>query len=233
MIIALKSLPRYTPGNTGFHVLNFYGQRFNYTMVAVDGYLTSDKRIQPDRFEENDICTMADDPAKLITVLTGAAGVFGDTLNIDNPRDLDWLRFRVNPVFASDSTMIRIRSRPFGPSFDRSDIDLYVLDASFNFMGSVSDVGSRDSMRLALPAGDYYLAVVDFAGEAMRYSICIAVRSGCVPPVFPGDAVPQYSGAAASRGRFTGPDARRPDGHRFSVPAASLGSPSRSPFRRP
>jgi len=233
MIIALRSLPRYVSGNTGFHVLNFYGQRFNYTMVAVDAYLTSDPRIQADRFEENDICTMADDPAKRITVGIGPLGQFVDTLNIDNPRDLDWLRFNVNPIFASDSTTIRIRGRPFGPSFDRSDIDLYVLDASFNFMGSVSDVGSRDSMRLALPPGDYYLAVVDFAGEAARYSLCISVRSSCTPPLFPGDAVPQNSRPAASRGRFTGPDARRPDGRPFSEPAGSPLSPSRSPFRRP
>jgi hypothetical protein len=233
MVIALKTLPRYVPGNNGFHVLNFYGQRFNYTMVAVDGYLTSDPRIQPDRFEENDICTMADDPAKLISVGPGAP--FGDTLNIDNPHDLDWLRFRVAAPFLTDSTMIRVRSRPFGAGagFDRSDIDLYVLDTGFNFMGSVSDVGSRDSMRLALPPGDYYLAVVDFAGQAMRYSVCIAVRSPCAPPIFPGDAVPQNSRPAATRFRATGPDARRSDGRPFSVPAGSALSPSRSPFRRP
>jgi hypothetical protein len=233
IILALKSLPRYVPGNTGFHVLNFYGQRFNYAMVAVDGYLTSDKRIQPDRFEENDICTMADDPAKRITVGTGPLGQFGDTLNIDNPHELDWLRFHVSPVLATDSTTIRIRSRPFGPTFDRSDIDLYVVDTTLSFMGSVSDVGSRDSMRLALPTGDYYLVVVDFAGEAARYSLCISVRSSCAPPIFPGEAVPQSLRPAATRGRFTGPDARRPDGRPFSVPADSLRTSSRSPFRRP
>ena len=234
MVIALKSLPRYSPGNTGFHVLNFYGQRLNYTMVAVDGYLTSDPRIQPDRFEENDICTMADDPAKRITVGIGLLGQFVDTLNIDNPHDLDWLRFHVNPG-PFDSTTIRIRSRPFGAGagFDRSDIDLYVLDTNFNVMGSVSDPGSRDSMRLALPTGDYYLAVVDYVGEATRYSLCISVRSGCIPPIFPGDAVPQSSRPALTRSRAAGPDARRSDGHPFSVPAGSAHSPSRSPFRRP
>ena len=233
MIMAFKSLPRYAPGNTGFHVLNFYGQRFNYTMVAVDAYLTSDKRIQPDRFEENDICTMADDPAKLISVGPGVS--FSDTLNIDNPHDLDWLRFRVAAPLLADSTMIRIRSRPFGggPGFDRSDIDLYVLDVNFNSMGSVSDVGSRDSMRLRLPPGDYYLAVVDYVGEATRYSLCISVRSGCIPPVFPGDAVPQSSRPVLTRFRATGPDARRPDGHPFSVPAASTPNRAGSPFRRP
>jgi hypothetical protein len=232
-ILALKSQPRYVAGNNGFHVLNFYSKRLNYAIVALDGYLTSDPRIQPDRFEENDICTGADDPAKRINVGIGALGQFVDTLNIDNPHDLDWLRFHVSPVFASDSTTIRIRSRPFGPSFDRSDIDLYVMDTSLSFIGSVSEVGSRDSMRVALPAGDYYLAVVDYVGEAMRYSLCISVRSSCTPPILPVDAVPQSIGPALTRFRATGPDARRPDGHPFSVPAAALRSSARSLFRRP
>jgi len=233
IILALKTQPRYVAGNTGFHVLNFYGQRLNYAMVALDGYLTSDPKIQADRFEENDICTMADDPAKRITVGIGPLGQFVDTLTIDNPHDIDWLRFHVSPVFASDSTTIRVRSRPFGTGFDRTDIDLYVMDTSLTSIGSVSDVGSRDSMRLALPTGDYYLVVVDYVGEATRYSLCISLRASCVPPIFPGDVVPPSSGPAAVRFRATGPDARRPDGHPISVPAASLGSSLRSPFRRP
>jgi hypothetical protein len=233
MILALKTQPRYVAGNTGFHVLEFYSKRLNYAMVALDGYLTSDPRIQPDRFEENDICTGADDPAKRINVGIGPLGQFVDTLNIDNPHDLDWLRFHVSPVFASDSTTIRIRSRPFGPSFDRSDIDLYVMDTTLSFIGSVSEVGSRDSMRLALAPGDYYLAVVDYGGEAMRYSLCISVRSSCTPPIFPGDRVPENTGPALSRLRAMGSAARRPDGHPFSVPASELRGSSRSPFRRP
>jgi hypothetical protein len=233
MVLALKTQPRYVAGNTGFHVLEFYGKRLNYAMVALDGYITSDPRIQPDRFEENDICTGADDPAKRINVGIGPVGQFVDTLNIDNPHDLDWLRFHVSPVFASDSTTIRIRSRPFGPSFDRSDIDLYVMDTTLNSLGSVSDVGSRDSMRLALPPGDYYLAVVDYGGEAMRYSLCISVRSSCAPPIFPVDAVQQNTGPALTRFRTIGPDARGPGGRAFSVPASQLRGSSRSPFRRP
>lgn len=227
MVIALKTLPRYVTGNNGFHVLNFYGQRFNYTMAAVDGYLTSDPRIRPDRFEENDICTMADDPAKLISVAPGAT--FGDTLNIDNPRDLDWLRFRVTAPLLTDSTMIRVRSRPFGGigGADRSDIDLYVLDTNFAFVGSVSTVGSRDSMRLALPSGDYYLAVVDFLGVAARYSLCISVRNACVPPFAP--SAPIGLGPPVTRSRATGPGALRPDGRPFSAPA---GSTLNTPFGR-
>jgi len=237
MIIALKSLPRYVAGNTGFHVLNFYSRRLNYAMVALDGYLTSDPRIKPDRFEENDICTMADDPAKRINVGIGPAGQFVDTLNIDNPHDLDWLRFNVTALAGpSDSTTFRIRSRPFGgvTAIDRSDIDLYVVDTLLNSMGSVSQVGSRDSMKLGLAAGDYYLIVADHVGEAMRYTLCISVRSSCTPPIFPGSPVPPNLGPALTRFRTKGPNGRLPNGRAFSVPAGSvLGSPARSPFRRP
>jgi hypothetical protein len=234
MIIALKSLPRYVAGNTGFHVLNFYSRRLNYAMVALDGYLTSDPRIQPDRFEENDICTMADDPAKRINVTRGPLGQFVDTLNIDNPHDLDWLRFHVTAL-AGDSTTFRIRSRPFGgiSAIDRSDIDLYVMDTTLSFIGSVSQVGSRDSMRLALATGDYYLVVADHVGEAMRYTLCISVFSSCTPPLFPGDAVPPNLGPALTRYRAKGPNARRPDGRLFSMPAGSALTLARSPFRRP
>jgi hypothetical protein len=108
-----------------------------------------------------------------------------------------------------------------------------VMDTTLSFIGSVSQVGSRDSMRLALATGDYYLVVADHVGEAMRYSLCISVRFACIPPILPGETVPQNLGPAAVRFRAVGPDARRPDGRPFSVPAGSALSPSRSPFRRP
>ncbi|MGH7569233.1 MAG: hypothetical protein ACREL9_09720 [Gemmatimonadales bacterium] len=229
IVIALLTLPRYVPGNNGLHALNLYSKRFNYTMAAVDAYITADPRLGPDRFEENDICTMADDPAKIIPVAPAAP--FTDTLNIDNPHELDWLRFRVTAL-AGDSTMIRVRSRPFGSAVgDRSDIDLYVLDTTLAFVGAVADVGSRDSIRLLLASGDYYLALVDFVGRPVRYSVCISVRQACVPPTFPGDA-PAASGPRVSRFR-AGTGDMRPDGRPFSAPAGSTRSPPRSPFRRP
>jgi hypothetical protein len=221
MVLALKTLPRYVAGNNGFHVLNFYGQRLNYTMVAVDEYVTSDPRISADRFEENDICTMADDPAKLIPVAPFAP--FTDTLNIDNPHDMDWLRFRVSAPLLGDSTMVKLRSRPSGGGsgvIDRSDIDFYIVDTGLNFIAASTNVGSRDSTRVLLPSGDYYLVVVDYQGEPARYSVCIAVRTACVPPFAPPGAP---AGAPVVKSR-PGP---------YAIPAASAPSGWRSPFRRP
>jgi len=226
MIVALKTRPRYVPGNNGLHFFAGYQKRFNYTMVMVNAYLTSDPRIQPDRFEENDICELADAPAKLIPV--SPATSFSDTLNIDNPHDIDFLHVVVTAPLASDSTMIKVHSRPFGTS-DRSDIDIYVLRVSpFGAIASVSTTGSEDSMRVQLASGDYYIAVVDFAGEATRYSICVAVRFACTPPA--ASSSPRSPGRVRFR---TGPGENLPDGHPFAVPAGAALDPSRSPFRRP
>ena len=230
MVIALKTVPRYIPGNNGLHVLNLYGERFNYMMIAVDTVLTPPK-IPQDRFEENDVCTMADDPSKRIVVSPTAA--FGDTLTIDVPHDLDWYRFRVTAPLLTDSTTIRVASRPFGGAgaFDRWDLDLYVLDTNFNTMGSANNVGSQDFLKLRLPTGDYYLAVVDYLGEPTRYSLCISVRFGCVPPFAP--APPTPSAPRARGSKVTAAAGVRPDGHPFAVPAREIRRDGRSPFRRP
>jgi len=226
MIVALKTRPRYVPGNNGLHFFAQYAKRFNYAMAMVNAYLTSDPRIQPDRFEENDICELADAPAKLIPVNPTTS--FSDTLNIDNPHDVDFLHFVVTAPLASDSTMIKVHSRPFGAS-DRSDIDLYVLRVSpFGPLASVSTTGSDDSMRVQLPTGEYYIAVVDFAGEATRYSICVAVRFACTPPA----ATSSLRSVGHVRFR-TGPGESPPDGHPFAVPAGPTFDPLRSSFRRP
>ncbi|HJS42300.1 MAG TPA: hypothetical protein VJ755_02435 [Gemmatimonadales bacterium] len=227
MVIALKTLPRYVPGNNGIHILNFYGKRLNYMMIAADTVIPGAK-IQQDRFEENDVCTMADATGKIIPV--GPLSPFGDTLTIDVPHDLDWYRFRVNAPLAGDTTTVRIAGRPSGGAVgDRSDVDLYVLDTNFVFWGAANDVGSFDILRLALPSGEYYLAVVDYSGEPTRYSLCISVRFGCIPPFAP---APPTAAARPRRTPARATAGLRPDGHRFAVPAAQIPR-GRSPFHRP
>jgi hypothetical protein len=227
MVVALKTLPRYVPGNNGIHVLNVYGRSLNYTMVALDTIITA-PQIGQDRFEENDVCTMADDPAKIIAVTP--VSTFADTLTIDVPHDLDWYRIRVTAPLAADSTTVRVASRPLGgaAAVDRSDLDLYLLDTTFNLIRQVNDVGSRDELRLRLPSGDYYLAVVDFPGEPTRYSLCISVRISCTPPFAPSAAlpsVPRRSSISASPGV-------RSDGQRIAIPASQMPTDRRFPFRR-
>jgi len=177
-IIALRDLP-----DSSLQVLSFYARDGRYELAAVRGYHTVDRRIGPDRFEENDLwCKYADrnfaDPARQI-VIGAATPLFSDTLTIDNPHDIDWYRFRVT---LADTVTVQTKPRPLG-SVDASDIDVYLLRASdFVQLGSDQAAGSFGKVKLFLNAGDYYVGVVDRIGVPTRYSMCIVRGVACTPP---------------------------------------------------
>src|SRR6266550_6524579 len=188
-IIALK-----TPAAPRMHLLSFYSKSGGYSLVALKGYFQTDSRIGPDRFEENDLCFFADSnfvdslSAKPKIIRVGIFSSFSDsTLTIDNPQDNDWYRFRVAiSGFGFDTTTtIQTKSRPFF-FIDPSDIDIYVFRQSDKaFMGSSQLAGSSEKLTLnnaSLPAGEYYLLVVDRAGQPTRYSVCIVRANACTPP---------------------------------------------------
>ena len=240
LIVALRRRPQYTPTRSTIDILSWYSLPQRHAITVVDSYLTTDPRIQPDRFEENDICIYADTNFFAVPTqinLNPASPPFADSLlTIDNPHEVDWYRFRITQNVATDSTTIRVRSRPFlggGGFFDRSDIDLYIVRSatptSFTYVGVVASPGSADSTRLLLPSGDYYLIVADFAGEATRYSMCIRVGPlGCTPPVPLVEAAATESAVrAAARGKDR---ARQGEAE---LRARSPAAPGQSPFKRP
>lgn len=231
MALTFKRLPGYG-GNRGFHVLAFYTQPQRYALTMIEGFQPTDQRIGQDRFEENDLCSFADSnfnlPATQIVVTSTPPLLFtvfqDSSLTIDTPYEFDWYRFRLNAA-AAESVTVKVRSRPFGGPLviDRSDLDLYVMRAAdFAFMGSVSSAGSRDSLRLLLAPGEYYVVVVDFAGEVTRYSLCIRPRLSCAPLVTAAEA----SVVAGSSRKRTSKGIRR------APEWVSPGSPLQ-PFRRP
>jgi len=198
--VALRTLP-----GKAVHLFSNYGKDGPYAIVVVNGYLTQDRRIGPDRFEENDNwCRYADQNFNRSTdsTVNGIHIVVGlfrpwrdSTLTIDNAHDIDWYRFRVlPPVVPADSmTTIHTRSLPFS-GLDFSDIDLYVHRASdFAQLGSATNIGSNEVVSLNLPAGDYYVGVVDAASTPTRYSMCI-VHGGagvnCIPGTLPSAPAP-------------------------------------------
>ena len=235
LVVALKRRPRYTPTRSTIDILSWYSLPQRHAIGVADGYVVTDSRIQSDRFEENDICIFADTNFVTMPINLGPlTPPFADsTLTIDNPHEVDWYRFQVTQGLPSDSTMIRVRSRPFtgGPFFDRSDIDLYVVRSqtptAFQYLGQVSSPGSLDSTRLLLPTGDYYLIVVDFAGEATRYSMCIRVRTACAPPIPLTEAASEATVRAAARGK----DRARKGAAELRT--RSVSSRGQSPFLRP
>jgi hypothetical protein len=174
--IALKTLPGHA-----LHVMTFFTRPQRYGLVVVQGYITGDSRIQPDRYEENDMCHYTDslpgqpNPVSRIHVTTTG---FSDTMNIDNPFEFDWYRIEVPSHSLGDSVLFRLQGRPFSAGLDSSDIDIYVLGVpgstgNLNEVGSSVNVGSNENLMLNLPAGSYYVAVVDYAGVVERYSMCI------------------------------------------------------------
>jgi hypothetical protein len=181
LIVALKKVPA---GSMDFVSLFFVSGR--YGLVVIDGYLTSDPAIGPDRLEENDNCEFADrnfaDPLTRVD-LTSA---FSDTLTIDNPHDVDWIRFQV-PGSLPQSVTFKT-APPTGVNGAKAgDIDLYVLGipvagSPLDVRGSSRTKGPSESLTLVLDPGDYYMVVTDFAGTPIRYSLCAAVGLTCAAP---------------------------------------------------
>jgi len=184
-ILALKTLPA-----RQVHLLSIYGKSGPYALTVVRGYFTVDRRIGPDRFEENDNwCQYANanfaDPTKRIIV--GPAQPFSDqTLTIDNPNDIDWYKFEVTGPAPDTMLTIHAKSLPFTAT-DPSDIDLYVVDSgSFTILAASRNVGSTESLTVRVnPGVPYFLGVIDAAAEPTRYSLCM--RKGpsgisCAPP---------------------------------------------------
>ena len=171
--VALRSLP-----SQHLHVVTFFKRAQRYGLTVLQGYFTADPRIHPDAYEENDMCHFADRPGKRITLAAGVA--FTDTMTIDNPFDPDWYVVDVPPPAGVDNSFrIKLAPRPFATA-DSSDIDVYVIRyGDFALMASgVTKGSSYEDVSVSLAAGRYYVSVVDYAGVATRYSMCMSARGG-------------------------------------------------------
>ena len=175
--VALKTLPSHA-----IHIVTFFSKPQRYGLTVANGYFTADPRIKADKFEENDFCHFADslpgkpNPPSRFHISTTA---FSDTANIDNPFEIDWYRIEVPSHAVGDSALFRLQARPFVVGRDSSDVDIYVLTvpgstgSSVFEVGSSTNTGSAESFLLNLAAGSYYVAIVDYAGVATRYSMCM------------------------------------------------------------
>lgn len=177
------------------HFLQFYSREGRYELTAVRGYLRGDKNIPPDRFEDNTMCFQADSnfndsvgPAsrqiQVGVVLPFGVGPFGDSLlTISTPYDVDMYRFRANAsIFAFDTLVtIQTKSRLQG-GVDPSDIDVYVYASNGFLIGTSTAIGSNEAVTVTAFPGEYYVLVVDVAGQPTVYSMCIGKGTGCTPP---------------------------------------------------
>ena len=160
-----------------------------YEVTVLDGYVGTDPRITPDRFEENDYCTAADINAEnASTQLDITAGV-NEVLTIDQPYDVDWYRFDV-PLSDQGLQLVTIRTAalPFAAA-DSSNLGLGLISDfdlfDDNWTAESHEPGSSERISLELEEGIHYLAVFDEAGVPTRYSLCIQLGNDCVPPAAP------------------------------------------------
>ncbi|MGH7672852.1 MAG: hypothetical protein ACREMC_08125 [Gemmatimonadales bacterium] len=192
-IVALRGMPA-----GSLHALSLYGQPARYGLTVIEGYVaTLPALFPPDPREEDDYCNRVDGTS----VATVPAGTFRDTLTIDNPHDVDWIRFTVGGAIAQS---VRFRTASLVPAFaDSSDIDLYVLTAppgadTLVEAGRLDRVGSTEDATILLnPGRDYYAVVVDFQGVPTRYSVCIGSLAAC-GTAFPSPPALQPSAAVES-----------------------------------
>ena len=183
-IVALRGMPA---GRV--HALAFYSQPGRYGLAVFEGYITSDPTVPRDAHEEDDFCDAADARGLAVTL---SAGSFRDTLTIDNPHDVDWIRFRVTGV---TNVVIKTASLS-GATSDTSDVDIFLLTVPGGGASSTLDVrnssvasGSTETMSTLLGPGDYYLVAVDYQGAPVAYDLCIAAGVlGC--SAFPSPPAP-------------------------------------------
>ncbi|HEU4681418.1 MAG TPA: hypothetical protein VFS51_06705 [Gemmatimonadales bacterium] len=201
LIVALKDVPA---GSMDLISLFFVSGRYGFAVV--DGYLTSDPNIGPDRFEENDNCEFADRnfaaPATRVDLTTP----FSEALTIDNPHDVDWIRFEVTGAVPQTVTFRTAPPAAVDPA-SAGDVDLYVMGvpvagSPLDLRGSARGAGSTDSLTVVLDPGQYYMVVTDFAGTPTRYSLCAAVGLTCgLPAGFVTSSRPSMSRGVIRHGR--------------------------------
>lgn len=184
LIIALKNVPA-----GGMDMVSLFFVSGRYGLAVVNGYLTTDPTIGPDKMEENDNCEFADrnftTPATRVDL---GASAFSDSLTIDNPHDIDWIRFRVPGPIPQPVTFQTVPPTVLDASSRNGDVDLYILGvpvagSPLDIRGSSRTAGSNEALTLVLDPGDYYMVVTDFAGSPTRYSLCAALGASCTPPI--------------------------------------------------
>ena len=173
-IVAFKNAPA-----GALHAIAIYGQPASYGLAVVDAYASE---LPPDAHEDDNSCNAADLRDTL------PAPTFRDTLTIENPHDVDWIRFHYTNPGITTTAQVRLHAFPGVHPDSLKDLDLYVIkvplagDTAVSVVAADTAAGSDVNLTPSLATGDYYLAIVDFAGTTTTYEVCV----GYVPLLAPG-----------------------------------------------
>ena len=186
-VVAIRNLPAGT-----YDILVAYQRPGPYGFGILPSYVSA---LPPDVAEENDYCDVAAPIALDQTT----------QYTIDNPHDIDWFTFTNTAAGAT----INVDVRATEPD---ADLDVYILQDftpdSLPVLGVSQVGGATDAAQATLPAGNFFLVVVDFAGRATDYTLTPlgtgvvpdpAVRAGAVPTYRRGDPVSLRPGGSPAR----------------------------------
>jgi hypothetical protein len=157
-----------------------------------------------DKHEDDNSCNAAD-----------AQGVrtvpWRDTLAIENPHDIDWIRFTAPSLPLLNSLEFRVHAVPGVNPDSVKFLTFYVIkvpaatDTALTIAIADTAVAARLDHQVtttALTAGaDYYAVVLDFAGSSTYYEICAQVVSvsppTCAGSTWPAPPAPSATAAVA------------------------------------
>jgi len=229
-IVAFKGLPL-----DSLDAIAVYTQPGRYGVVVDTGYVSE---LPADKHEDDNSCNAAD--------LRGTAAVpFRDTLAIENPHDIDWLRFTAPnpaPLFGLEFQLHAFAGA--SPAVDSlKALDIYVIKVPVpGDTGAVTivradtalaPVTDHDFIVTGLTAGsDYYAVVLDFSGVTTYYEICVQAApsplpsKGPCPGTAPFPAPPAAAPVAGVSGSHAAPPLRVPHqprrGRRLARPPSLL-----------
>ena len=167
-IVAFKNVPA-----GALDAIAIYTAAGRYGLGVIAGYQSE---LPADAHEDDNSCNAAD--------LRDTVPVpFRDTLAIENPHDVDWIRFHYTNGGLGTTAQFRMHAFSGTHPDSLKDLDLYVVkvpqpsDTALQVLLADTTAGSDVNRTVNLATGDYYLVIVDFAGVATTYEVCV----GTVP----------------------------------------------------
>ncbi len=182
-----------------------YTQPGRYGLVVVDSFQAE---LPADAHEDDNSCNAADLRGAQAAGPTG----FRDTLAIENPHDIDWIRFTAPSPAPLAGTEFRVHAIPGVNPDSTKFLTFYVIkvpaasDTVLSVVVTDTAVANRtdhDVTASLAPGVDYYAVVLDFAGAATYYELCVQPASLLPPATCPGSALwpapPARLGAPVAR----------------------------------
>src|SRR5438105_7184425 len=161
-IVALKNAPA-----GALDAIAIYSAAGRYGLGVIAAYQSE---LPADAHEDDNSCNAAD-------LRDTVPAPFRDTLTIENPHDVDWIRFHYTNGGLGTTAQFRMHAFPGTPPDCLKDLDLYVVkvpqpsDTALEGLLADTTAGSNVNRTANLATGDYYLVSVDYAGVATTYEV--------------------------------------------------------------